>query len=457
MPRLLAAAAAVLVAFALWFSFGTFAWAPLALVTLAALASLAALVSADSEAPRLRLATGAVLALGVAGGVAAQLLVLEGDRRAPPHHPYFVSLGWVAIATLLAYGLPRPPRWVARGRFPLLVVCFGAMAVVAFRTERLPFVDSWLFRQQGAQALLQGQNPYELVFPNIYGHERFYGPGFLKDGKVTVYPYPPLQILADVPFLEILGDVRWTMLAAAIAAALLVARLGSRPESELAALLVLFQPRMLYVAKVSWTEPVVLAAWAAALAALRRWRARAPRGALLAGLGGGLLLAAKQYAPLLALPLAAAAPRPGARKAALAASAIAAATVVPFALWNAGELWHDLAVAQVLQPFRMDALSWLAAWARWRGGTPPSAAFGFVAAALALALGLRRRPDLLRGALTAATAFLMLVLFNKQAFCNYYWLAAGLLASASVLEDGSPLHAEAKAAEAGSLRAGAGA
>lgn len=444
MQRPLAAAAAVLVAFALWFSFGTFAPVPLALVTLAAAAALAALVRDGGAAtPGLRLATGALLALGPAGGLAAQLLVLEGDRRAPPHHPYFVSLAWAAVAVLLGYALPRPSRWVERARFPLLVACFVAMTIVSYRTDRLPFVDVWMFRQGGSQALLHGSNPYALEFPNIYGHDRFYGPGALRDGKVIVYPYPPLQALADVPLFRLLGDVRWTSLAALVIAALLVARLGPRPEAELAALLVLFQPRTLYVAEVSWTEPVVLAGWAAALLALRRWRAGAPHGALAAGLAAGLLLGSKQYAPLLALPLAFAAPRAGVWKAALLAVALVLATFLPFALWDPRELWNDVAVAQLLQPFRMDALSWLAAWARWRGGDPPSAAIGFAGAAGALALGLRRRPTLRQAALSAAAAFVVLVLFNKQAFCNYYWLAAGLLASASALGDGEPVRGEA--------------
>ncbi len=33
--------------------------------------------------------------------------------------------------------------------------------------------------------------------------------------------------------------------------------------------------------------------------------------------------------------------------------------------------------------------------------------------------------------LVAATAFLLFVLFNRQAFFNYYWLVIGLLAAAT--------------------------
>ncbi len=439
MTRPLAAAAAVLVSSALWISYGTFdPWA-LGMASAGALAAVAAMSARGGGEPedrRHRMATRAILGAGVAAGFACQIQSIHLDPRTA-HHPYLVSLTWTAVAIALTYGLPRPHRLVERWRFPLLVLVFAAEVVVTFRYYRLPLVDVWLFRESGAQALAHGANPYELFFQNIYGHDRFYGPGFLQDGRVVVYPYPPLTALLDVPAEILLGDVRWLCVAAVIASAAFVSRLGERPTAELAALLVLFQPRTLYVAKVSWTEPVVLAAASAVLLALRRWSSRAPAGWGAAGAAFGLLLASKQYAPLLALPLALAAPRGGRRKAGLLAVGLVAATVAPFALWNARELWRDVVVAQFLQPFRMDALSWLVAWARWRGGTP-SAAIGFAAAGLALAAGLRGPVSPRRAAATAGAAFLLLLLFNKQAFCNYYWLAAGLLASASAVDDAAP-------------------
>jgi hypothetical protein len=35
--------------------------------------------------------------------------------------------------------------------------------------------------------------------------------------------------------------------------------------------------------------------------------------------------------------------------------------------------------------------------------------------------------------LASAAVWLVLVAFNKQAFCNYYWLAVGLLCGATAL------------------------
>jgi hypothetical protein len=433
MTRTLAAAGAVLVSWALWFSFGTLELRALALVTLAALAAVAAAVGSRTDGPPRSRWTRGVLWVGVAAGIGLQLLAIPGDRRAPAHHPYFDLVAWIALCFVLTYLLPRPPRWLERSRFALLAACFLLLTAIAFRTDRLPFVDSWFLRQEAASAFLAGANPYQLSFPNIYPHERFYGPAFLENHRVVVFPYPPLVLLLDLPSFLLAGDVRWSCVAAMVLGASTIARLGPRPEAELAGLLVLFQPRTLYVAEVSWTEPFVIATWAAALLALRRWHTRPPAGAAPAGAALGLLLAAKQYAPLFLVPLVTAAPTRGRRCAALIGLALVAALTVPFAVWNARELWRDLVVAQVLQPFRMDALSWLAAWARKTGAPPPSAAIGFLLSGAVLGAGIWRQRALAGAAVTAGAAFVVFLLFNKQAFCNYYWLAVGVLASASVI------------------------
>lgn len=460
MARVLAAAAAVLVSTGLWFSPGTLEPRALAFVTLAAVAALAAALDVGRErldSVREARLTDIVLWIGVAIGLAKQVLVLEGDRSAPVHHPWVSSLAWTALALSLVYLLPSPPRWVERARFPVLVTCFTLMVGLTFILYRLPVVDSWVIRQAGADALLQGLNPYEQLYPNIYGHARFYGPAFLDDaGNVAVYPYPPLVVLADLPAYLLFHNVRWTLLVAAVIGAFILVRVGRRePEegqqgqharstAELAALLALFQTRTLYVAGVSWTEPLVFAGWAAALVATRRLLVGGPREglslvAVAVGAALGLFLATKQYTPLLALPLVVVVVRarpPGWQKAAASAAVVLGVLVVPFLLWSPGELWRDLLVAQLEQPFRADALSWLAAWASFQGGEPP-AIIGFVLAALVVGAGFlvrRTAPHATAGAaITAAAAFLFFVLFNKQAFCNYYWLIVALLASASAV------------------------
>src|SRR5262249_17925443 len=121
----------------------------------------------------------------------------------------------------------------------------------------------------------------------------------MHNGKFVAFPYPPLQLLADLPGYVFGHDLRWGLLAANLAAVWLTIacarRLGlpAGHPAELVALVFLCHPVGVTVLELSWTEPLValgagLVAWTAA-------------GARRSGLGAatGFLLASKQYAILL--------------------------------------------------------------------------------------------------------------------------------------------------------------
>jgi hypothetical protein len=54
----------------------------------------------------------------------------------------------------------------------------------------------------------------------------------------------------------------------------------------------------------------------------------------------------------------------------------------------------------------------------------------FLLAGAALVATVRSSIAPWQGLLSGAVTWLVLVVFNKQAFCNYYWLAVGLLCAA---------------------------
>jgi hypothetical protein len=442
----LCAAAAVLLGGALQISDGTFDPAALTLATaaagLAAFAARRGRIAESGPEERLQRLAQVVLGYGVVLGVACTLLA-SPTSEAPAR-----SLGGVralvpsALILVSAYLSIHLRASLLRVRFAALVAIFVAMGIAAVQLSPHPWIDTWVFEQMGAEAFLRGANPYSIDYPNIYagGLDRvFYAAEMLRDGHVTIYPYPPLTLLAGTLSQALFGDVRYAGVAELAIAAVAIARLGGKPGSgtrarttaELAALFVLFQPRTLLVLEKAWTEPLVLCCVALTLLAVQRFRERAPAGAVLAGLAAGALVASKQYAPLLLLPLVFAAPREGRGRAALAALVVPALTLAPFALWDWQELFNDLLRAHVLQPLRLDSLSLVALWARAGGAASPSLAIlGFVAAALVIVLTLPRRPALGQAALVAAAAFFWFVLLNKQAHCNYLWLVASLLAVA---------------------------
>jgi hypothetical protein len=99
----------------------------------------------------------------------------------------------------------------------------------------------------------------------------------------------------------------------------------------------------------------------------------------------------------------------------------------PLALVDVRAFLNDVVLFQVRQPFRADALSFLALFARLRGAPFPSG-IGFIALAAVIALALLRAARTPAGfALGVAAAFFGFFAYNKQAFCNYYYFVVGAL------------------------------
>jgi hypothetical protein len=175
----------------------------------------------------------------------------------------------------------------------------------------------------------------------------------------------------------------------------------------------------------AWTEPLLLGCLTGAVLAMARGR----RGhGLVAVLLLALALASKQHVWLL-LPVLAAWPRFGPRRA-LAAAGTAAALVLPWVVIDPAAIWHDTVQLLVdFPPLRFADTLYIAVLNEWGVRLP----FWLTGAAVlstvtAVALTVRRR-DPSAGALLRWCALVLLVanLVNKQAFYNQYWLVAGLV------------------------------
>ena len=459
-PGFLCALAAVLLGVALQRSSGMFEPWSLVLATLAAALALTAAVrgrflegsrllggpartqpSALAAEPR-PLYTQLVLGLGLLYGLYCHLFENPTFYADPQRLGSFRPLALFAVVIVSAYLCLHLRASLRRARFWVLLAVFALMGISIIRASRQPNIDVWVFQQIGGEALWQGFNPYSISYPDLYARTgetlKMYGPAIVHGGRVTTYPYPPLTALLDAPVFAALGDVRYLLLGAMLLAAWAIARLpGLETEtSELAALFLLFQPRAFFVLEQSWTEAMVLAFFALTLLVALRFRHRL-RGFLATGLLAGLLAASKQYTPILLLPLALALP-PGKRLwTALVALGVVVVTALPFALWNFAGLWRDVVMMQFLQPMRADSLSLLALWVRQGRAVPGGALAAFVAAGIVLALTLKRRLSLAQAATAAAASWLILVLLNKQAFCNYDYLGIGLLCVAVAARSGA--------------------
>jgi hypothetical protein len=336
-----------------------------------------------------------------------------------------VALGLMAVltGTVLA-GSPL----AGRATLPLLLALFALCCIGTLLASPQPQIDTFFFQRDSARALLAGQNPYAMEFPNIYGHTDFFGPGLADAQRVHFgFPYPPLSLLFSTLAQALFGDVRVAQAMALVGTAALLMRAGGR-HADLVALLFLSTPRLLFVLEQSWTEPfaVFLLALCVVCASAR------PR---LVPLAFGLLLAIKQYTPLLIplAPLLLGTPFSWRKtlRFLLQAALIALAVTLPFVLWNPAAYAASVYRVQWLQPFRTDHLGFLALWTAVGHPPPPVLPFFGAATLLATLWALRRCPFTPQGfAAAAALVLLAFFSFNKQAFCNSYFFVLGALSCA---------------------------
>lgn len=335
--------------------------------------------------------------------------------------------GIVVAAVLTGAGLSGQP-WLGRLRVPLLVGVHLALGAWIIHYSPRPHIDVYAWHVEAFRVLGQGINPYAVTMPDIYGHDHFYGPGLLVNGRVQVgFPYPPFSLLLAGAGHLLGGDYRFTNLAAMGLAAMLMATCRPGRWAPLAATVFLFTPRTFFVLEQGWTDAYVVLLLAASV-----WCAcRMPR---LLPFALGLLFAIKHYMVLAAPLVVLLHPGPQAWKdtlrTLLKAAAVAAVVTLPFAVLDPKAFFNDLIGFQLRQPFRMDALSYLAWWAKQTGEQPPSW-LGFAMVLPALGLSLWRAPRTPAGfAAAVALTFLVFFAFSKQAFCNYYFFLVGALCTA---------------------------
>ncbi|MFI5297545.1 MAG: hypothetical protein ACHREM_05550 [Polyangiales bacterium] len=422
----------VLLAAALLLGNGRFNWFSLALTVAACACAFRA--AARSTLEQEDALSPEILAAGVAIGALLSLFRASGnDVTSLAMHVALAALT-VVMATVVILGCRSATAPHAR-LLALLLALYAVTALLLMRASPNPHIDVFLFQDRGAHALLEGRDPYTVVFENIYGardsHD-FYGKAEVVPSS---YPYPPLSLFLSTIAVAIGRDPRLAYLACQLGAAALLFHLGRRRWSSAVGLgfagLLLIHPRGLFVLEQAWTEPLIAFALIALVALLdgSRW--------VLGAIALALLFAAKQYslliAPLLLAPRLLDEARAWPRARWLVLGAVGAAVLtVPFMLWHPADALADVVMFQVKQPFREDALALPAAIAVLTGWHAPSV-IAPLAAIATLAWVWRRLPEG-AGALPtgAAVVYFAFFLTAKQAFCNYYYFVGALLLAAAV-------------------------
>jgi hypothetical protein len=410
------ALAAYLLGYTIDISLGMYSLDALRLLTLAAAACIVTVAL-----PRMSRIESLPASIGIAA-LAIGILFQAARVVARTQSDSLVSWGTALVAAL---GLLQALE-LKRLRLPLLAIALLAFAIVVsltfLRDARNPGIDVFMFQQMSADALLHGENPYAIRYPNLYPPDAgFYGPGVVNaDNRLDYgFPYFPLSLLMVVPAYAAGGDSRFAhVFAIAATTGLMVAARPGR-RAGLVAILFLLTPAVLFIVQQSWTEPLLALMFSLTIFFALRWRRGLPYAL-------GLLFATKQYTvlmvPLVWLLLDE--PRTWKKFVVLLAKAagVALAITLPFFLWNPRAFYRAVVVFQFLQPFRLDALSYLV----WIHHNYPQLTIErwapFLSVVPAIAFALWRCPRTPAGFAAAVTlVYLIFFAFNKQAFANYYY------------------------------------
>ncbi len=366
------------------------------------------------------LALAALFAFVVMGFFDVRLL-LDAKRPWPVIHA-----SQTAFVLLLASYLPgisgrvtESPRW-RQARFALFGALVIACGVETIAVSPLPHIDVWTIHTSGARAFLRGDNPYTAV----WNHDT--GPGH----DPLPYVYPPTTIYAFSVGLLLGGDVRYATLACLVLTGVAI-RYVTRARSDAAsafiedapALFFWLNPKLFFVLEQCWNDPIPLTFISLAVVAHTRKRL------MLTAVLLGLAVTAKQsmfwLVPLGGVLL-------GFRwRQWVAFLGFAVAPELPFLLWNFRALKYANFDFLVGQPPRLDALTPINFLYRHFGIRPsglPGTLLGASAVGASL-LRLKRTAPLF--VLAVTLAYFLFFVFNKWAFCNYYFFLAGVASLAA--------------------------
>jgi hypothetical protein len=420
------AASAVVLGHALQINYGFYDGRALGWLSLALALSVGGLAALRQRLP---VPEGRALRFLLAAGAAWQIVSLlnapPGMYVDPGAKPA-VFKGLVIVEGVCAALIAADFRRSRRAAFPALLVAHAVLGTWMLRASPSPHIDVVVVHKEALDALAHGGSPYLITFQNIYGA----GTGFYSeaaqvgDRVMFGYPYPPVSLLLAAPGHFLAGDYRYAELAAWIGAAAFVGYVRSSNVAMLAAVLLLTQPRGLFVLEQGWTEPIALAMLAATVFAMARNPSLAPW-------AGGLLIVTKQYLAL-AAPLFArfALAKRGAPALLARAVLIGAVVTLPFFLWQPKAFLESVVLLQTREPFRIDSLSYLS-WAARHGWGAGSFLWAVGAAVAAMLAGMALTPNS-PGGFAAALAFSAFAsfAFGSKAFCNYYFFVAGALCCA---------------------------
>lgn len=120
----------------------------------------------------------------------------------------------------------------------IFITIFLVLSLLTIYGSPRPSVDTFVIIKEAPLKLLQGQNPYNSIYSQVY-----------KGVEPNYYNYLPLSIVYFLPFVYFFNDPRFGIVFAMVAIYLLMNRLQKKnaPQKHLLSSLFLFAPRSFYM------------------------------------------------------------------------------------------------------------------------------------------------------------------------------------------------------------------
>ena len=152
----------------------------------------------------------------------------------------------------------------ARRKFIYLVAIALILRLSMVLYSPTPRIDVFWLLQEGADAMLAGQNPYAGEFSNIYSSQECLAIYSIPECVNDNYSYLPVTIFMTAIFKAIFGDVRFTYIFSSFGVAAIIYSLlrkkyeNFRQVPELMSLLFLYIPLSLFILEQTWTDQLVV-------------------------------------------------------------------------------------------------------------------------------------------------------------------------------------------------------
>jgi len=397
----------------------------------------------ENQAPLGALVPGVMLWCAGGGLLDTRLMYVENEVGAA-----IVSLAWMAAVVVATAICLLPPTWLS-GRLLspdgdtahptptaiaavlVLLVLGGATRAGAIIASPDPVIDVYSVLDQTPRAVLRGENPYRYQIVSPYGTERARRFRVTQSADPNIEIYPPGIIILGTPLAAVGADPRWMLLACWFAIAVLVARNAwsapvLRPHVPALVGALMLLPSASFTAEQAWIDPAYVALFVLGMAVTQP---------VAAGLLFGFGLTVKQTA-ICVLP---AMLVHGWRSRATRVSMLLcfSAVVLPFLIWDAGEMLRDVVLGFAQKSVHENALSLPGLILAGTGYSLPSVPLVLVALALGAFATWRSRGS--TGRLIAAAGFTVAVfsLLSKYAYINWYEGACVILLVAAAWPDGA--------------------